>query len=45
MDQFKAWLDSPFKGDMSAIRWFAFVGLLIAIASAWHVILNHLKDA
>ena len=41
--QFLAWLAMPFKTDMSAQRWFAFVGLLIAILIVWSYVLRELK--
>jgi hypothetical protein len=43
--QFKTWLDSPFSGNMSALRWFAFVGLLLAISGVWSLILKHFEAA
>jgi hypothetical protein len=43
--EFEAWLKSPFNSGMSAMQWFAFVGLLIAITAGWHVILAHLETA
>jgi len=42
--QFKAWIDSPFTTGMSAQRWFAFVGLLLAITIIWSIILHHMSD-
>ena len=45
IDGFKAWLDHPFRADMSAQRWLAFVGLLLAILVFWRIILSHLESA
>ena len=44
MDTFKSWLDSPFTSGMSATRWLAFVGLLLAAMMFWGVILKHMGD-
>ena len=42
--EFKAWLDSPFSTGMSATRWFAFVGLLLAVIILWSIILKHMSE-
>jgi hypothetical protein len=38
------WLKQPFDQGMSAYRWLAFVGLIIACAVIWHIILSHLAE-
>jgi hypothetical protein len=42
--EFKNWLDSPFTSGMSATRWLAFVGLVLAAILFWSVILKHMGD-
>lgn len=42
MDGFKKWLAKPFSVDMSAVDWFLFFGLIIAISTAWQLVLRHL---
>lgn len=44
VSSFQSWLNQPFDGSMSAGRWFAFVGLLIAILMIWGVVLRHLSE-
>jgi len=44
-DDFKNWLAHPFSSDMSALHWFYFFGLLIAISAAWGLILRAMKPA
>lgn len=36
--QLAQWLSQPFNSDMSALRWFLFIGLLLALLVAWHLI-------
>lgn len=42
---FKKWLAQPYSEDMSALHWFLFLGLLIALTFLWSQILRHLKLA
>jgi len=44
LSQFKSWMDSPYTSGMSATRWLAFVGLLLAAMLFWSVILRHMGD-
>ncbi len=44
LSSFQSWLAQPFNGSMSAGRWFAFVGLLIAFLIIWGIILRHLRE-
>lgn len=44
LSDFRNWLDSPFNSGMSASRWFAFVGLLLAITILWGIVLRHMSD-
>lgn len=44
-DNFKTWLGHPFSTDMTALQWFYFWGLLIAIGALWYIILSHLRRA
>lgn len=39
---FKNFFSHPFSEDMSAGDWFLFIGLLLLILIAWHLILSHL---
>ena len=41
-DQLAEWLSQPFSPDMSASRWFLFVGLIIAVLFAWHLVWHEL---
>ena len=45
VQEFKNWLNSPFNSGMSASKWFAFVGLLLAITMVWGVILKRIEEA
>lgn len=40
---FKDWYASPFRADMSATGWFAFLTLLIVIAAMQGFILQHIR--
>lgn len=42
-DDFKRWAGTPYSDDMSALHWFFFIGLLIAISAAWGMILRAMK--
>lgn len=37
-DQLAAFLSKPFSEDMSAFRWFLFVGLIVSALVSWHMI-------
>jgi hypothetical protein len=37
-DQIAEFLAKPFSEDMSAVRWFLFVGLILAALASWHLI-------
>lgn len=41
---FQAWLAQPFSANMSAQKWLAFFGLLIAISIFWRIVLSHLNE-
>lgn len=41
---FQAWLAQPFNSNMSATKWLAFAGLLIAISIFWRIVLSHLDE-
>jgi hypothetical protein len=49
MDAVKAklseWYGQPFRSDMDALGWFAFIGLLIAISVLWHIVLGHIAKS
>jgi hypothetical protein len=40
--QIAAWLAKPFEPDMSAARWFLFLGLLLALLWGWHLVFREL---
>ena len=42
--ELKAWLSQPFSPDMSAGRWFLFLGLLAILLWGWRVIFRELAD-
>lgn len=44
LEAVKDWVNSPFDWNMSAPRWFAFFGLLIAISLMWNIVLRHLRE-
>jgi hypothetical protein len=41
-DQLAAWLSQPFSANMSAGRWFLFVGLIIVVLFAWNLVWHEL---
>lgn len=41
-DQIASWLNQPFRADMSATRWFLFLGLLMVLLWAWHMVFREL---
>jgi len=45
IEAFSDWIKQPFQADMSAQRWLAFVGLLLAILIFWRIVLSHLESA
>ncbi len=45
MEQFWDFLNRPFRGDMPAAQWFAFIGLLFACVLVWGTIVNAVKEA
>lgn len=42
---FTEFMAEPFRGDMDAIRWFYFLGLILVILILWNIIFRHIKDA
>lgn len=40
LDDMRDWFSHPFSADMSALHWFAFIGLLIFISVGWRLILR-----
>jgi hypothetical protein len=40
--QIAAWLAQPFSPQMSAARWFLFVGLLIVLLWSWREVFHEL---
>jgi hypothetical protein len=40
---FKDWLKEPYKGSMTALEWFLFIGLLLVAIVGWRFILAHLR--
>lgn len=43
MQKFKDWASAPYRGDMSALDWFLFTGLIIIAIIGWRFILAHLR--
>lgn len=43
-EQLSQWLAQPFSPNMSAARWFLFLGLLAALLWGWRVIFRELAD-
>lgn len=43
-DQLAQWLAQPFSANMSAARWFLFVGLLIVVLWGWHIVFRELGE-
>ena len=41
---FKDWTRKPFSADMSAVEWFAFIGLLIVVMALWRMIFMHIEE-
>lgn len=42
--RFADWLKQPYRDDMSAFGWFAFIGLTIVIATAWSGAIRRMVD-
>jgi hypothetical protein len=40
----QSWWNQPYQENMTAVRWFLFVGLLMIIGIIWTVIIKHLSD-
>jgi len=38
--QLAAFLSKPFSEDMSALRWFLFIGLLLVALASWHMVFS-----
>jgi hypothetical protein len=38
------WLKQPFSPDMTAGRWFLFLGLIIVLLWSWHMIFRELHE-
>ena len=41
--QIAAWLRQPFSPDMSAARWFAFLGLIIVLLWGWRMVIREIS--
>jgi hypothetical protein len=41
-EQIATFLAAPFSPEMSATRWFLFIGLLLAILWGWHMVFRQL---
>lgn len=41
--QLLEWLQQPFSPNMSATRWFLFVGLILTLLWAWHQVLREVS--
>lgn len=38
------WWNQPYQENMSAVKWFLFVGFLMILGIIWTVIIKHLAD-
>lgn len=41
-DRIKTFLDEPLGENMTAFDWFLFVGLILAVLTAWRIIINQI---
>lgn len=41
----KTWYAEPYQPNMTATRWFLFVGMIILVLAIWKVIIYHLQEA
>lgn len=41
---FQNWWNAPYQENMSATKWFLFVGFLMILGIIWTVIIKHLTD-
>lgn len=44
LDGFKTWWNTPYSENMTATRWFLFVGFMIIVGMIWSMILKALSD-
>lgn len=42
LESLTAFLQRPFKAEMTALDWFLFIGLILAMMIAWRLILTHI---
>lgn len=40
----KTWWSQPYQDNMTAVRWFLFVGFLMILGIIWTIIIKHLTD-
>ena len=45
LHKFTAWIEEPFNSQMSAVRWIAWVGLIVAALMFWGMVLKLLEEA
>ncbi len=43
MTRFTAWVKKPFSGDMDALHWFLFLGLVLVAVFLWSRIMFYVK--
>jgi hypothetical protein len=41
---FVGWWSQPFSPDMSALEWFAWIGLLLAALALWGLIIKRISE-
>jgi len=42
-DYLKDFLGAPYRGNMTALQWFLFIGLLMIAIVGWRFILQHIR--
>lgn len=43
ISRFSAWLRRPFSGDMDAVHWFLFLGLILIAVFLWSRIMHYIN--
>ena len=44
-ENFKEFLDHPYKDGMDFIDWFLLIGLILVFLIIWNIILKHIAEA
>lgn len=43
IERFAAWMRRPFSGDMDAVHWFLFLGLILIAVFLWSRIMHYVN--